>query len=216
MTDNLNKPYSERMMVVRLLAITCGFQYGVGKDDNENWDDEWRNVVYIDLPQGQVSWHIAPHDMHLFEDFPKYEGKWDGNFNGNDVDFIKSMKPCTPFIVNMDDLKTQKIIETMKNSPPGGIIEVDQIPTGLFPVLPKVDVDWKPLASAPKDGRVVEMLEINDKVNCLYTAWWCGDDDAHCWILNDDEEQLVEEDSDHGKWFWRDHLPAIKEEDIKK
>ena len=91
--DRTDKAYSERMMAVRMLAILSGCVYGLGKDDNEAWEDEWRNVVYIDLPQGQVSWHIAPHDMHLFADFSQYDGKWDGKFNGGNADFVKGIKP---------------------------------------------------------------------------------------------------------------------------
>lgn len=89
--SKVNAAYTERMQVVLMLAKMSGCKYGVGKDDNESWEDEWRNVVYIDLPQGQVSWHIAPHDMHLFEGFPTYEGKWDGTFNGRSADFAKSV-----------------------------------------------------------------------------------------------------------------------------
>lgn len=89
--DKLNAVYSERMMVVRMLAVMSGCKYGIGKDDNTEWEDAWRNVVYIDLPQGQVSWHIAAADMHLFADFPPYEGKWDGKFSGRDPEFAKSV-----------------------------------------------------------------------------------------------------------------------------
>jgi hypothetical protein len=91
--EALDEAYTQRMIVVRMLAIHSGCTYGVGRDANEDWDDDWRNVVYVDLPEGQVSWHISPRDLHLFEDFPKYEGMWDGLFNGRNADFAKSMKP---------------------------------------------------------------------------------------------------------------------------
>lgn len=93
--DKLNEIYSERMIVVCMLAKMSGCNYGLGKDDNVDWEDEWRNVVYIDLPEGQVSWHIAPQDMHMFDDFPAYQGKWDGTFNGRSAEFAKSVKALT-------------------------------------------------------------------------------------------------------------------------
>ena len=68
-----NEAYSERNRTVILFAKTAlqlGLKAGVGKDDNTQWDDEWRNVVYIDLPQGQVSWHISPTEIHLLEGLP--------------------------------------------------------------------------------------------------------------------------------------------------
>lgn len=88
----MNKVYTERMLVVRALAVMSGCPYGIGQDDNDDWDDEWRNVVYIDLPQGQVSWHIAPHDLYIFEGFPEYKGEWDETYNGKCVDFMKGVK----------------------------------------------------------------------------------------------------------------------------
>ena len=77
--------YTERMIVVRLLvaqAYKLGYQYGIGIDNIEETDPERRRVVYIDLPEGQYSWHIAPHDWDLFSDLPEYEGEWDGTCLG--------------------------------------------------------------------------------------------------------------------------------------
>lgn len=86
-----DKAYTQRMIAVCIFAKTSGFNYGIGKDDNEKWDDEWRNVVYIDTPAGQISYHIAPQDFHIFADFPQYSGKWDGKFNGADIEFAKTI-----------------------------------------------------------------------------------------------------------------------------
>ena len=90
--DRLQKAYTERMIAVKLLCLYCKCPYGIGKDTNESWDDEWRNVIYIDLPCGQVSWHVAPNDLHLFKDFPEYVGVWDGTFKGRNVEFALDLK----------------------------------------------------------------------------------------------------------------------------
>jgi hypothetical protein len=45
-------------------ALGCEYEAGIGIDPNE---PDWP-VVYIDLPTGQVSWHIEP-----------YKGTWDGH-----------------------------------------------------------------------------------------------------------------------------------------
>ena len=87
-----DKGYTERMIVVRLLcsiAENMGWDYGVGVDGNTDWEDEWRNVIYVDTPKGQVSWHIAPHDKHIFDGIKKYTGKWDGTFNGGSIEFAQ-------------------------------------------------------------------------------------------------------------------------------
>ncbi len=69
--------YLERNRVVAALA--CCFPAGVGRTAIEGWDPEWENVVYIDLPTGQVSWHFHDDHSHLFARLPKYAGIWDGH-----------------------------------------------------------------------------------------------------------------------------------------
>ena len=93
--EQKNKAYSERNRAVIMfakIANRLGLRAGVGLDDNTSWDDEWGNVVYIDLPEGQVSWHIAPSEVHLLEGLPKYEGEWDGTYRKNEDNFIKGIK----------------------------------------------------------------------------------------------------------------------------
>lgn len=36
-------------------------------------------VLYIQLPTGQVSWHVAPADMDLFCHVPVGSAQWDGH-----------------------------------------------------------------------------------------------------------------------------------------
>ena len=36
-------------------------------------------VIFIDLPTGQVSWHINPEDLDLFEHVTVGTGTWDGH-----------------------------------------------------------------------------------------------------------------------------------------
>lgn len=85
--------YTERTIAAVLLAkaaLAAGGKAGVGKDDNEDWDDEWRVVLYVDTPAGQFSWHIAPNDQHMLEDIPAYGGKWDGTFNSKNPESVKA------------------------------------------------------------------------------------------------------------------------------
>ena len=86
--DNLNQAYTERNILASIackMAIALGFKAGIGKDNNEDWDDEWRNLIYIELPNGQISYHIAPHDLSVIKDLPEYDGKWDGTFLSKDL-----------------------------------------------------------------------------------------------------------------------------------
>ena len=51
-----------------VMALQLGFSVGI-KDD-----PEWP-ILYIDLPQGQVSWHIPKKELKF--DFPPYSKDWD-------------------------------------------------------------------------------------------------------------------------------------------
>lgn len=81
--DRLSRAYRERcilMVALAKMSLHCGMKAGVGKDDNETWDDEWRTVLYADTPMGQVSIHPGPENLDLLEGLPQYDGKWDGTF----------------------------------------------------------------------------------------------------------------------------------------
>ncbi|KQR22878.1 hypothetical protein [Deinococcus sp. Leaf326] len=77
--DPLDALYTERSQLIAALAVI----YPSSIEDHEGdgyWDENWRNVIIIDLPTGQVSWHIAKDDLHLFEHVPRKQGrKWDGH-----------------------------------------------------------------------------------------------------------------------------------------
>lgn len=90
--ERLKRAYSERTacaVAMARFALMCGFKAGVGKDSNLDWDDDWRVVLYVETPAGQVSWHIAPHDQHMLDGLPAYEGQWDGTFRSRDGSFCK-------------------------------------------------------------------------------------------------------------------------------
>lgn len=99
--QRLNRAYSERAIASVLfakMALCLGYAAGVGKDDNHDWDDCWRVVLYVDLPEGQISWHIAPNDQHLLAGLPEYKGKWDGKFTSRDDEFVRGLRYDTPYL----------------------------------------------------------------------------------------------------------------------
>jgi hypothetical protein len=92
-----DRAYSQRALVVKLLVVMCsrlGYDYGWGIDDNEDWEMEWRHVMYVQLPEGQFSWHIAPQDQPLFHDISKqFNGKWDGSYKSRDINYVSGIHP---------------------------------------------------------------------------------------------------------------------------
>ena len=86
-TKNESTPdeaYLDRNLVVQVLArLSHELGYKVGIKDDSKWP-----ILYIDLPTGQVSWHIPKKE--LIGDWPIYEGKWDGHDLGTKRNRLKA------------------------------------------------------------------------------------------------------------------------------
>lgn len=73
-----DQAYAERNRLVA--ALSKLFPASLEKHEGENWEDDWRWVVYIDLPTGQASWHIHDSELELFQHLERNMGrKWDGH-----------------------------------------------------------------------------------------------------------------------------------------
>lgn len=83
MSAEMNAVYTERNQVVAALArvmLYRGFDVALTKTDIPGWDAEWHGCVYIDSPDGQMSWHFHDSDAHLFEGLPVSDDvEWDGH-----------------------------------------------------------------------------------------------------------------------------------------
>ena len=74
--------YSERNKLVALLSKLFPASLERHPEEDKDWEDDWRWVVYIQLPTGQVSWHIHDSELPLFDHLPAHQGvKWDGHDN---------------------------------------------------------------------------------------------------------------------------------------
>lgn len=74
------------------MALLLGWPAGRGVDGRTEQPLEWRQVVYVQLPNGeQVSWHIAPADQHLLIDLPEFTGAWDGKFTGTECSWVEGL-----------------------------------------------------------------------------------------------------------------------------
>lgn len=94
---SLDAVYEERNRVVAALARAgqlLGWRVGIRAhepDPDPSWDDDWKNVVLIDLPAGQVSWHYHDSGRPLFVGLPAYTGSWDGH------DTAEKYRRCAAF-----------------------------------------------------------------------------------------------------------------------
>lgn len=75
--ESLDGAYAERNQLVA--ALSKLFPAGQKKTAIDGWDEAWHNCIYIDIPTGQVSWHIHDREMAQFAHLPAYDGEWDGH-----------------------------------------------------------------------------------------------------------------------------------------
>ena len=104
--EKLNAAYSERNVLAVAfckLALLLGWNAGLHIDqDHNDWAEEWRNVVMIDMPNGkQVSWHMSPDEKELIKMIPAFHGKWDGTSLGKDSDWPSNI-PSAAIIQEAD------------------------------------------------------------------------------------------------------------------
>jgi hypothetical protein len=75
-SNSKQEAYIDRNLAVMALAKLAkqqGYNVGVQQDPNE---PDWP-VIMIDLPTGQVGWHIPKKE--LLGDWPDYTDLWDGH-----------------------------------------------------------------------------------------------------------------------------------------
>jgi len=81
--ENLRKDkdgvYRERNMLVSFLSKVYPSTLGKHDENDKDWGKEWLNIVYIETPQGQLSWHLHDNDVELFAHLEYSNVKWDGH-----------------------------------------------------------------------------------------------------------------------------------------
>jgi hypothetical protein len=69
--------YTERAHLVALLST----HYPAWLSYSDTSEPDWA-VCFIETAQGQLTWHISPDDLHLFNHLciiPAAQSKWDGH-----------------------------------------------------------------------------------------------------------------------------------------
>lgn len=79
LTAQKDAAYSERNMVVA--ALSKLFPSSLERHpEGEDWEEDWRWIVFIDLPTGQATWHIHDDELGRFDHLGRHAGrKWDGH-----------------------------------------------------------------------------------------------------------------------------------------
>lgn len=73
--------YGERDACIAFMArmaLMLGWRVGLARHEGE-WEEDWRHIVFIDSPAGQLSWHYHDSEHHLYRHLPEYITSWDGH-----------------------------------------------------------------------------------------------------------------------------------------
>lgn len=65
--------------LARLIIAGGGRAWLADHQDDPSWDPEWKTIVFIDGPTGQLSWHLHDSDVPLFADLVRGPNVWDGH-----------------------------------------------------------------------------------------------------------------------------------------
>lgn len=94
--DDIGIAYRERNMLIALLSLLYPSRVYKDKDfENDNKKYIYRWVVSIELPTGQVAYHVHESDLHFFEHVNEGENNWDGHTREMKEDRLKKcwLKP---------------------------------------------------------------------------------------------------------------------------
>ena len=83
-TDSKNRAYNERNRLVAFLASKYSAHIKIHPKEDTSWENDWRTIVCIHTPAGQMTWHIHDSETEMFgflnvkpDLFPECE--WDGH-----------------------------------------------------------------------------------------------------------------------------------------
>lgn len=76
-----DQAYSERNKLVAMISGMFPARLGRHDPADREWEDDWRWIVFIDLPTGQVSWHIHDLELSMFDHLERTDSltEWDGH-----------------------------------------------------------------------------------------------------------------------------------------
>jgi hypothetical protein len=90
--------------LIARMATALGYHAGFGDHDpnDKQWDPKWRRIIYVDLPNGQVSWHIHDSQWDWFDDLKPYPGQWDGHSTEKKHERLRDYKAPNPRVSQQD------------------------------------------------------------------------------------------------------------------
>ena len=74
-----NDAYGERNMLVAHLSKGYPSHLCRHEESDMDREDDWRNIVCVHSPKGQLTWHLHDSEMPLFDHLDIDKNHWDGH-----------------------------------------------------------------------------------------------------------------------------------------
>lgn len=115
-SNTLQEAYLDRNLAVQALAslaLSVGLKAGVKLDPaNPGW-----KLLYIDLPTGQVSWHLP--ESEIARNFPIYDAEWDHHDLLTKQQRVRDFIPVASTMAQIQVLEVEKLflnVDPVKNN----------------------------------------------------------------------------------------------------
>ena len=82
--------YWERNQLVLYLTKLFPSWLEIHPREDEKWESDWRNIVFVKFPEGLYSWHIHDSEIPYFKHLKFKEGNsWDGSTTQEKYDCLR-------------------------------------------------------------------------------------------------------------------------------
>lgn len=91
----LDAVYTERNALVCALSKLWPSFLMDHPSTDDSWDPEWRNIVCIHAPVGQLTWHIHDRELPMFAHLHRAPNHWDGHTTEEKYARLARLSPTT-------------------------------------------------------------------------------------------------------------------------
>lgn len=77
--NSMNGAYKERNHLVAYLSRQYPSHLALHPAEDTAWEKDWRFIVFVNAPSGQMSWHIHNSDLPMFQHLTIADNVWDGH-----------------------------------------------------------------------------------------------------------------------------------------
>jgi hypothetical protein len=88
--------YAERNALVALVSKLLPAWLERHPEADTEWENDWRWIVFVDMPTGQASWHIHDLELPWFDHLERREGEsWDGHTVDEKYERVRAVELAT-------------------------------------------------------------------------------------------------------------------------